>query len=192
MVTLPDLAPGTTVRCTVVNRHSTGSCRSNQQDRLDPNGGYTGGTSKTFSGGYDCGIGFNGTFTTLTTATPVTISNIPAGRTCTVSEDAPNGGLLNASYAWGTPSYSTQPVTITDQGTATVTITNNVVQKFGTFAVTKVVTGPGGYTGGTTRVFPVQYSCTLTNGPSSSGTLNVTTAQAVSPADPIPLGSVSR
>ena len=45
-------------------------------------------------------------------------------------------------------------MTITDQGTATVTITNHVVQQFGTFAVTKVIVGPdgttAGYTGGTT------------------------------------------
>ena len=84
-------------------------------------------------------------------------------------------------------------MTITDQGTAQVTITNRVEQSFGTFALTKAIVGPNdtvGYTGGTTRVFPVAYSCTLTGGPTTSGTLNLTTAQAVSPAAPIPTGSV--
>ena len=105
--------------------------------------------------------------------------------------DPPTGGLLNASYAWGPPTYSTQPVTIADQATAAVTITNHVLQKFGTFSLTKVVSGPpGGYTGGHGRVFPVSYSCTLTNGPTTTGTLNLTVAQAVSPSTPIPAGSV--
>ena len=60
-------------------------------------------------------------------------------------------------------------MTITDQATAQVTITNHVIQQFGTFAVTKVVEGAGGYTGGTDRVFPVDYTCTLTGGPTTLG-----------------------
>ena len=101
--------------------------------------------------------------------TPVVIDNIPVGRTCTVTETPPTGGLLNASYAWGPATFDGQPATITNGGTATVTITNPVVQKFGTFALTKTVHGPGGYTGGTGRVFPVAYTCTLTNGPTTAG-----------------------
>ena len=121
------------------------------------------------------------------------MANVPAGRTCTVTENAPSGGLANASYAWIAPTFSEQPVTISDQGTAQVTITNRVEQGFGSFALTKAIVGPNdtvGYTGGTTRVFPVAYTCTLTGGPTTSGTLNLTTAQAVSPAAPIPTGSV--
>lgn len=189
VVTLPDLPAGTAVTCTAINRQATGSLRISKIV-ADPAGGYTGGSTKTFSGTYSCGVGATGAFDTLTTAGPVLITGIPAGRSCTVSENAPTGGLLNASYAWGTPTFTSQPVTITDQGTATVTITNPVVQKFGTFAVTKTVSGPGGYTGGVNRVFPVAYSCALPNGPTSSGTLNLTAAQAVSPESPIPTGSV--
>jgi len=188
IVVLPDLPAATTVTCTVTNRQATGSLRIAKVVD-DPVGGYTGGAAKTFSGTYDCGTGFTGTFSTLTTATPVTISGIPAGRACSVTENAPTGGLLNASFAWGAPTYSAQPVTIADQQTASVTITNHVEQRFGTFAVIKSVQGPGGYTGGSTRVFPVSYTCELANGPTSSGTLNVTTATAVSPAAPIPAGS---
>ena len=191
-VTLPDSAasvPTSAVTCRVTNRLATGSLQINKVVDAPP-GAYVGGATKTFSGTYDCGTGFTGTFTTLTTATPVTISNIPANRTCTVTETPPTGGLLNASYAWGTPTFSPQPVTIADQATAVVTITNPVVQRFGTFSLTKVVSGPGGFTGGPARVFPVNYSCTLTNGPTTAGTLNLTLAQAVSPATPIPAGSV--
>ena len=194
-VTLADAAasPATAnVTCTATNRLATGSLRISKVVD-DPNGGYTGAANKTFSGTYNCGTGSTGTFTTLTTATPVTIAGIPAGRTCTVTENTPTDGLLNASFAWAAPTFSTQPVTIADQATATVTITNHVVQQFGTFSVTKVVRGPdgttAGYTGGTTRVFPVGYSCALTNGPTTSGTLNLTLTQAVSPAAPIPAGS---
>ncbi|WP_243074349.1 DUF5979 domain-containing protein [Microbacterium sp. SS28] len=189
IVTLPDLPAGTIVTCAVVNRQSTGSLRISKVVD-DPLGGYTGGTSKTFSGTYDCGAGASGTFSTLTTAAPVTIAGIPSGRVCSVSENPPTGGLLNASFAWGAPDYSTQPVTIADQQTATVTVTNRVEQLFGAFSVIKAVDGPGGYSGGSDRVFPVSYTCTLTNGPTSSGTLSVTTAAAVSPGSPIPAGSV--
>ncbi len=94
------------------------------------------------------------------------------------------------SYAWGPPTYTTQPVTIADGATAIVTITNQVVQHFGNFSMTKVVAGPGGYIGGTDRVFPVSYSCALTGGLTTTGTLNITPAQPVSPATPIPSGSV--
>ena len=118
------------------------------------------------------------------------IAGIPANRTCTVTENAPSGGLANASYAWGTPTYSAQPVTIVDQAIADVTITNPVVQRFGTFSLTKEIDGPGGYTGGTDRVFPVSYSCTLTNGPTTTGTLNVTVSpgRLAGDADPGRLG----
>ncbi|MDN5768466.1 MAG: DUF11 domain-containing protein, partial [Humibacillus sp.] len=190
-VALPDSAAATAsanVTCTATNRFVTGSLRISKVVDA-PAGAYTGGASKTFSGAYDCGGGLTGTFSTLTTSTPVTVANLPAGRSCTVTENTPTGGLLNASYGWGPATFSTQPVTITDGGTAAVTITNPVVQRFGTFAVTKTVSGPGGFVGGTDRVFPIGYTCTLTNGPTTSGTLEVTTSQAVSPAASIPAGS---
>src|SRR5664279_3697900 len=191
-VTLPDSASATTsanVTCTATNQLAAGSLQISKVVDA-PDGAYTGGTGKTFSGSYDCGAGFTGTFSTLTTAAPVVINNIPVGRTCTVTETPPAGGLANASYAWGPASFSGQPATITQNGTAAVTITNPVVQQFGTFAVTKTIDGPGGYAGGTGRVFPVAYTCALTNGPTTAGIVDVTTAQAVSPDTPIPTGSV--
>ena len=39
-------------------------------------------------------------------------------------------------------------------------------------------------------MFPVAYACTLTNGPTTTGTINLTTAQAVYADTPIPTGSV--
>jgi len=150
-VTLPDSASATAaanVTCTVTNQLAVGSLQISKIVDA-PDGAYTGGTTKVFSGSYDCGAGFTGTFSTLTTAAPVVINNIPVGRTCTVTETPPVGGLANASYAWGPAAFSGQPATITQNGTASITITNPVVQRFGTFAVTKTVDGPGGYAGGT-------------------------------------------
>jgi hypothetical protein len=190
-VTLADSAAATTsanVTCTVTNRLSTGSLRISKVVD-DPFGGFTGGSSKTFSGSYDCGTGFTGRFTTLTTATPYVVGNIPTGRTCTVTEDAPTGGLLNASFSWTTPVFTSQPVTINDSSFADVTITNPVVQKRGAFTVRKSISGPGGYIGGTDRVFPVPYNCTLTNGPTTAGSLDVTPATPATRTD-IPTGSV--
>lgn len=154
----------------------------------DPNGGYIGGTSKTYSGSYDCGVGFTGTFATVTTNTPLTISGIPEGSACTVTASTPSGGLLNASFSWGTPTYSVQPVTIGDGTTERIEITHSVLQSFGTVELTKVVSGIGAYTGGTARVFPVGYNCTLTNGPTSNGTVNLTMAAPAQTAA-IPVGS---
>ncbi len=190
-VTLPDRRQGDSganVTCTVANRFATGSLRISKTVD-DPQGGWTGGPGQQFSGSYDCGPGFTGRFTTLTTAAAVTISNIRAGRTCTVTEDPPSGGLANASYAWGPPTVSGQPATITDGGTAQVTITNRVVANTGALTVRKVVDGPGGYTGGTQRIFPVAYECTLAGGPTTSGTLDVTLAQPATRTG-IPTGSV--
>ena len=190
-VTLPDNAPTSTngaVTCTIANRRAVGSLQVKKVVDA-PAGAYTGGPAKAFTGTYNCGPGATGAYS-ATPATPAVITNLPAGSLCSVAENPPSGGLANASYAWGTPTYSTQPVTIADQQTSAITITNPVAQRFGTFALTKVVDGPGGYTGGTGRTFPVDYSCALTNGPTTAGTVQVTTSQSVSPANQIPTGSV--
>ena len=191
VVTLSDAASTATpatVTCTATNRFATGSLQISKVID-DPNGGYTGGTTKTFSGTYDCGTGFTGGFSTLTTTVPVAISNIPAGRQCTVTETPPTGGLANASFTWGTPDSSAQPVVIPDQGNAQVTITNHVVQGFGSLTVSKVIDGPGGYTGGNARPFPGTYRCTLTGGPTTSGPLTITTSTPGGVTN-IPAGSV--
>lgn len=155
----------------------------------DPRGGYIGGSSKTFVGSYDCGTGFTGTFTTLTRASPVTIGGIPAGRTCSVVETAPTGSLLNASFVWDAPAAAPSSVAIVADATVDVTITNTVIQQFGPLTVAVQIAGPGGYTGGAARVFPASYTCTLTNGPTTSGTVSPTPATPASAPAPVPAGS---
>jgi len=159
--------PKAAVTCTVTNRFATGTLRI-AKVVSDPLGGYIGGSAKPFSGTYTCGSADPVEFSTLTTATPVTIAGIPAGANCTVTEKPPTGGLANASFGWGPATFSGQPATIAAGQTATVTITNPVVQNTGSFSVAKVIRGPGGYVGGSDRVFPVAYRCALADGPTSS------------------------
>jgi hypothetical protein len=142
----------------------------------DPSGGYTGGSAKTYSGTYDCGAGFSGNFVFLSTAAPVTISGIPEGSDCTVTGNTPVGGLLNASFAWDSISYSAQPVTIGDGTTSSLQITHHVGQHFADVVVSAAVSGPGGYTGGTSRAFLVDYTCVISSGPTTTGTVTVTLA----------------
>ncbi len=178
------LVDGARTVCTITNRFATGALKIVS----DPAGGYTGGTTQAFTGTYDCGGGFAGSFVGLTTAAPVIVTPIPAGSSCTVSEVVPTVGLANGSYVWGSPTY-TADVVISDGTTSIITITNPVVQHVGRFSVSKVVTaGPGatagGFTGGSSRAFPVGYSCSLGTY-ASSGTLNPTIATtATSPLIP--------
>ena len=188
------LADGQNATCTINNRYATGNFTIRKLVD-DPNGGYTGGTSKTFTGTYSCANGASGTFS-VTIATTWTSGQLPAGVTCTVTETAPTGGLLNASFVWGPAGYSPAggQVTIADNATQAVVITNPVVQQFGRVSVSKVVTPrsgtpAAGYTGGTARTFPVAYSCVLTNGPTLTGTVTVTTGTPAT-INNIPTGAV--
>lgn len=191
-VTITDNA---TAVCTVTNRFATGSL----QIRKIVSGPAAGApaSSYRFSGTYNCGTGFSGSFSTLTTAAPVTVSGIPAGSSCVVTETAPTGssGLANTSYTWtGTPSYDPGPsVTVADNATSTVTITNTFAQNTGSLVLAKVVqardgTDQTGYTGGTSRVFPISYTCTLGGSTTASGTVNVTIGQTAT-VDNIPATS---
>jgi hypothetical protein len=114
---------------------------------------------------------------------------IPEGLTCTVTANPPTGGILNESFSWAAATYSAQPVVIGDAAASTIEITAPVVQTFGSVELTKVVSGIGGYTGGPSRVFPVSYSCTLVNGPTSSGTASLTSAAPVQTLA-VPVGSI--
>lgn len=180
-VTLADRAASeAAVVCTVTNRWTTGSLRVSKAPIQGPAGAFTGTAATPFTFSYDCGTGYTGT-QTVSTGTARVITDIPVGRTCSVSETAPTGNLLNTSYAWENPSYSAQPVTITDGATAEVTVTNSIRQNTGTLTITKAVpVGPGGYTGGSTRPFPVTYSCAIGATTVAQGTVDVSTGTAAS------------
>ncbi len=89
----------------------------------------TGGlATQSFTIGYDCGTGFVGTVDLLGGASQ-TVSNIPAGRSCTISETA-------AGY---TPSFSVNPVAIVAGQTAEVVVTNT--RNTTTLSIEKVQNG---------------------------------------------------
>ncbi len=81
---------------------------------------------------------------------PATITGIPAGSNCTVSEDALPTPPTN--YAWDTPQVTGSPVTIQSDKTAQVTVDNTLLPP-GTIIVKKVVANAYG---GSTN--PAQFS----------------------------------
>ena len=117
------LEDGDKTTCTVSNRFSTGTLNI-AVVVSDPSTGLT-NTSKVFAGTYSCGTAAPIAFT-ATVATPFSVSGLPNGITCTATETQPTGDLLNANFSWGTPTYTTRPVTIGDATTSTITITNPI------------------------------------------------------------------
>ncbi len=130
--TFPDVGAFT------VTKHVTGAT-----------GGYVAGS--TFSVAYSCSGGINGTLT-LTDGQTKTVSNLPIGTTCTLSEGA-KPATADASYVWGTetwnPSNSLTIVANNSNNTVGVTLSNPLTRVLGGFTVTKHVTGEtGGYVAG--------------------------------------------
>jgi hypothetical protein len=135
--------------------------------------GYTGA----FDIVYDCSDGtvHDGT-ASLTSGGTTTISGIPSGTTCTVTEPT----LPSVpGYTFGDPSFdpTTGVVTIPNNqgGSVTVATTNTLTQNTGKLILSKTLTGgPSGYTG----PFTIHYDC----GTSYTGdvTITVGTDQTVS------------
>lgn len=142
------LSDGDSTTCTISNRYAEGVLNI-AVVVSDPSNGLTNST-KVFAGTYVCGDAAPVAFT-ATVAAPFVVSDLPKGTSCTATETQPTGDLLNANYSWGTPTYSTRPVTIGDGTVATLTITNPIgfVAPTTTTAApapttTVVVTGLGG------------------------------------------------
>ena len=117
-------ADGDELTCTIVNRYATGSLTI-KVSVTDPSDGLT-NPGKQFNGTYVCGESPAVAFM-ATVATPFEVTGLPVGESCTVTENAPTGDLLNDNYSWGTIGYSTQPVTIGDGASSTVAIDNPIV-----------------------------------------------------------------
>ena len=171
----------------MTNRLATGSLQINKVVDA-PTGAYTGGTTKTFAGTYNCGAGFSGPFSTLTTATPVVDHRHPGRADVHRHRDAAD------RRAAPTPPTPGAPATYSDAAGHDHRPGHGAGHDHQPRdpAVRHVrrsprrSSGPGGYTGGTDRVFPVAYTCTLADGPTTSGTLDVTLGGPVSPADADP------
>ncbi|QKJ18152.1 DUF5979 domain-containing protein [Microbacterium hominis] len=103
--------------------------------------GFTGGTSAVFEIAYDCGAGFSGT-RTLAAGASTTVTGIPAGTQCRVTETAPTGNL-QTGYEWALPVYDGLVggvVTVLAGGSSTVAVTNRPVRQYGELIVGKQIT----------------------------------------------------
>src|SRR5207253_17013 len=132
--------------------HTTGSLTISKT----VNTGGSGFTSGTFGVHVDCGTA--GTFDktiTYPTSGSVTITGIPTGSSCTVTETTmptpPTG------YSWGTPVISGSPASISTKGqTVTVNVKNTLTRDTGSLAITKTLVGaPQGFN----PTFTIHYDC---------------------------------
>jgi hypothetical protein len=120
-------------------------------------GGPASGVSGTFNFSADCGA--DGTFTgavvlTVATSGTGTISGVPAGASCTVSETSVP--TAPASYTWG-PTPAPVSVATTAAGPNSASFTNPLTRDSSSIAVTKIVTG--GPAGGVSGSFDFSANC---------------------------------
>jgi hypothetical protein len=118
-----------------------------------------------YSVSYNCGVGFTGT-RTISPSTPGTVTGIPTGNTCSVSETTP---AAITGYTWAAPTYSAQPVTITTAG-ATITVNNAITRDRGTLTMKKTLSNPDGAT------VPASYSVSYNCGAGFTGSRSVSTS----------------
>ena len=149
-----------------------------------------------FTGTYSCATGstpITGTWDVTTTASQ-TVSGIPAGASCSITEDtltvAPSS--TDSSYLWTAPSYSPSAATITDGGNITITATNTVRRALGDLQLVKVLDDPFDVVL-LTRVYTGTFDCVhnsvdITPAP---GTWSTTAgAPAITLATNLPAGTV--
>jgi hypothetical protein len=87
-----------------------------------------------FSVNYNCGTGYIGNVS-VAPGSPATVSGIPTGNTCTVTEVAPTP---IPNYTWGTITYSPASVIIsTKGGTFNITVSNSITRDRGTIIIIK-------------------------------------------------------
>lgn len=193
------VADDANVTCTVTNRPAYGDVEV-AKVITGPEGAYVGTEDTPFTGSIECtapsgaSVSYPAETFSATTATAWAKQNLVAGTVCRVaSEDPPAQQLLdNISYSWSPPDLGGS-VTISDDTTQTITINNPIIQSLGSLRIGKTVAPAPGtvgpYTGGSTRTFAIDYSCTLDGETVAQGTVNQaagTTSGAIS----VPSGAV--
>jgi len=129
-----------------------------------------GATLPSFTMNYDCGLDTDGSALTgqkvIASGNSTTVSGIPTGNTCSVTEVAPD---VITGYTWGTPTYTPASIIIsTTNGTFTITVGNSITRDLGNLKLSKSLTGgPAGYTG----PFTIAYDCD--DGTAHDGTKSV-------------------
>ena len=135
----------------------------------------------------DCGA--VGTFPfDLGVGQSLSTGDIPVGSTCTITEDPPSGGLVDASFAWG-PTPPPQTVSVTASGQVVpVTVTNTVVRVSGSLTITKAPISGGDDIVDPARTFAIDYTCTYGNDAPVAGTVSLTAGSSMT-VGPFLLGS---
>lgn len=115
--------------------------------------GYTG----PFTINYDCdGTAYDGSVS-VSAGGSQTVSGIPTGTSCTVSETLPNPP---AGYSFGTPTFSPQATVVIPSGngsSVTVTTNNTLTLDTGSLKILKTLSNPDGAS--VPASFTIDYSC---------------------------------
>ncbi len=168
------VAPGSSNSITVTNHLLRQSSTITVSKTVT--GGPSGGVTGTFNFTADCTASSDGTYTgsiALSGATSGSgsITSVPAGANCTVSE-----GALPTSpqyYTWGTTPPAVTFVT-TNAGPNTASFTNTLTRDPSTITLNKTVTG--GPAAGVTGDFTFSADCTASGDGTFSGTVTLTGA----------------
>jgi len=141
----------------------------------------------TFSVTYTCKMDGQPTLSdtvNVGTTSPQTISGIPTGYSCSVTEATPTPV---PGYTWAVPTYSPQSVDITERGqTLSITVSNAIAREMGSLVLSKTLTGgPTGYTG----PFAIGYTCRLDGSPNLTGSFDLASGATSEPVQ-IPSGYI--
>jgi uncharacterized repeat protein (TIGR01451 family) len=131
-----------------------------------------------------------------TLAVPALRAGVLVGSVCTATEDPPGAGgqpvTGDSSYIWRTPIVS-DPVVVAppDEPTPLIVVTNPTDRLFGTFSVSKAVTGATEGIVDPNEPYHMEYECAPGSGAPINGTLDVPVnlPRDVGPDAEIPTGS---
>ncbi len=154
---------------------------------------------RAFTGTISCQYGTDDPIVTTWSATLVTPSlraGVLVGSVCGATEDPPGAGGQpvpgDSSYIWLAPIVGA-PVAVTppDEPTPSIVVTNPTDRLFGTFDVTKLVTGATDGIVDPSQPYRMTWSCQPDTGAPISGVLDVAVSgtRRVGPEQQIPTGS---
>lgn len=160
----------------------------------DPDGVVTAG--RTFTGAYSCSssstVVASGTWSVTTTTTD-TITNLPTGASCTLTEDLSTApSATDSSYLWEAVVVSPSTATIVSASTVDVEVQNSVRRALGDLEMVKVLDDPYNVVD-LGRVYTGTFQCTHLSADvtPSPGTWSTTAGAApVSLATGLPIGTV--
>ena len=106
-----------------------------------------------FTGTYNCGTGYTGNWSVADGASQ-TISGIPTGNSCSVTEVAPTA---IPGFTWADPTYTPASIVIgSTTGTFEIVVGNSITRDRGSLKLSKsLIGGPAGYIG----PFQINYDC---------------------------------